>query len=214
MILGREPLRTDHIVPFPATRHYQRYEYVSQRGWIVDKTVADVGCGNATGTYILAATAKHVTGIDPFLAPYLKVGGFRPALFAKDQEGMLQDKTSLWGKDIFDVHDKFDVAVSIECFEHQAEPIKFVEHIGTLTNELFLTTPLASVTGPTINPEHVAEYSTADFIDILNKGGWDVLELLFQSGDMKISNYGRFTGNSWNSWHTVQMAWCRKKGVV
>lgn len=38
--------------------------YQWARGWVTDKTVLDVGCGEGYGTAILAQSARHVTGMD------------------------------------------------------------------------------------------------------------------------------------------------------
>ena len=50
---------------YPLTRHLQRYEYVSEKGYVDGKVVVDMGCGPfAMGSFILTPRAKFVYAID------------------------------------------------------------------------------------------------------------------------------------------------------
>ena len=206
------PLWAELIITYPFTRHLQRYEYVSRRGWVIGKTVLDVGCGNGQGSYILAITAKEVLGIDPILAPYMNAEKPIPFLVQAVHTCNYKGVVTLAALNVMNVNSKSNVAVCIEVFEHQPEVSQFVTKLAEICDYLFITTPLAATTGKTRNMDHIAEYSTEDFTAALSKH-FDILELVYQTGDMRIQNYGTYTGDSFDEWHTVQMVWCRNKKI-
>lgn len=204
-------LPVHHVLPYPITRHFQRYEYVVRRGWVTQKDVIDVGCGNTQGAFILAEYAKSVLGVDPILKEHIQGGkAFKMPLLIK--EGIFKNNLRVSAESVFNINDKFNVAVCIEVFEHQMDVDGFLRKLAGLCEYLYITTPLAAVTGPTRNPDHVGEYSNEDFVAALEKH-FVIQELLFQRCDMTICNYPVFDGDSFNEFHTVQMAWCKSKNL-
>jgi len=191
---------------FPWARHYQRYEYVMNRGWIDGKRVADFGCGLPAGANAMTVNAKMVYAVDPLLREFagVKMGFFSPA--GSDAVKRMR----ILPYDLFLVKKKFDVITAIEVFEHMPNPKKFVEHVAGHCKNAFLTTPLAERTARTINSSHVAEYSSDDFDDIV-KGSFTIIEKLYQLGDMSVVKHAKADGCSMDDSHVVQMVWCRSK---
>lgn len=191
---------------FPLTRHYQRYEYIIQSGIVEGKNVLDVGCGYGYGTMILAKSAKNILGIDPILGKNAKMAYmecYRPRKAVQ---------IDFMECDIFDFKPNitFDVAVAVEVFEHVPDPVAFIERLAEISEEIFLTTPLAQETAPTRNPEHVNEYTNEDFLSVIETKYTPQL-VLFQDGAMNISFSGKYTGDSMEVTHTVQMCHATRK---
>ena len=61
---------------FPYTRHYQRYEYITRKGYVTNGTVIDAGCGAIPyGVFILAITAARIYCVDTTLQLDVPLGG-------------------------------------------------------------------------------------------------------------------------------------------
>lgn len=189
----------------------QRYEYAVQKGYVTDKAVLEVGFGPGNGAMLMSTFAKSVMGID-INCPGMDVAGGQ-MLYVQTFTGYHVERVNLCCADVFDLDENlhFDVATAVEVFEHVADPGKFSWKLSKLVDWLFVTTPLALETGPTGNPEHVAEYSCADFVSCLLPY-WDIVDLVFQHGDLTIDRRGVPGGTSMFTNHVVQMAWCRNRG--
>lgn len=189
---------------FPWTRHYHRYEYLIQRGWIDDKLVADVGCGMPVGANAMTARARMVHAVDPKLNTFI---GSRMIFFSsKGCDG--NKRMRFFPQDMFKLEGEYDVIVGIEVFEHMEDPHKFIKFLSGHCKRAFLTTPLAAKTGKTRNPSHVAEYSAKDFDDIVSTG-FHITDKLYQRADLSVVKNAKPNGDSFDDNHVVQMAWCR-----
>ena len=186
---------------YPWVRHLQRYEYVLTRDFVLGKVVADIGCGNTMGTYAISSTAKEVYGID-------RTCPVNKDLIIADRSK--PNTVHLLKGDIFSFNIKVDVCVAIEVFEHIPKPQRLIKHLASIGEWLFITTPLAEVTGKTANPEHVAEYSAKDFDNIISKE-FNIVEKVYQKSTMEICYNALPNGSSFHVGHVVQMAWCRRK---
>ena len=192
---------------FPASRHLQRYEYAVQMGYVTDKDVLEVGFGPGNGAMLMSCFAKSVMGIDT------RGVDSGEMLYVQTFTGYHAERVNLCHADVFELDERlhFDVATAVEVFEHVPDPGKFAFKLSKVADRLFVTTPLALETGPTENPEHVAEYSCADFVSCLLPY-WDIVDLVFQHGDLTIDRRGVPGGTSMFTNHVVQMAWCRNRG--
>lgn len=171
-----------------------------------NKNVLDVGCGYGYGTMILAKSAKNVMGIDLWIGKnakmsYMECYNPRAAEQIDFMECPLED---------FKPNIAFDLAVAVEVFEHVPDTFKFIDQLSKIAPEIFLTTPLARITAPTRNPEHVNEYTHEDFLKAIETR-YTPQRILFQTGNMKIKDYGNYTGDSMDVEHTVQMCYAIRK---
>jgi len=193
------------MLNYPWSRHFQRYEYVMQKGYITNKTVLDIGCGTSYGTIAMSSIAKLAEGLDPEFehmppgvllipAKSKSVGVHKTTL------EMLALNTKL----------KYDVCVAIEVFEHIMYPFNFIKDMASMGDYAFITTPLSNVTKNTRNKEHIAEYSSADFKTIISTR-YRILKMVYQYPDLSIKNHGAYCGDSFDPRHRVQMAWCKRK---
>ncbi len=188
---------------FPLTRHLQRYEYISEMGYVKDRVIVDMGCGCGFGSYILTSNAKFVLGVD-----YKSVA----SQIAGINGNAHKDRFFFVPGDLFEFEKKVDVCVLVEVFEHIEKPERLIEHLSNICEYAFLTTPLAEATGKTRNPEHVVEYSSKDFNYIISEH-FDILDKVYQHSDMSITKDATSMGDSFNLNHVVQMVWCRRKDV-
>ena len=186
------------------TRHYQRYEYVVIRDWVTGKSVMDVGCGTAIGSFILSAKAKSVAAVDPSLVEFIG----KKFIYLSNTHASMCAVTFCPMR--FESMHKVDVAVAIEVFEHFENPRNSVRKLSSLCDYCFFTTPLAKVTGKTENPDHVAEYSKEDFEGIVGES-FEILERKYQTSDMRILDEANSNGSSYDHAHVVQMLWTRSK---
>ena len=193
---------------YPWTRHYQRYEYVIQKGYVTDRNVVDIGCGFPIGSTIMTSVAESVIAIDKKLDKNKTYT--MPQVNSFMGKPPRPSRIKLWKGGYEQIDKWYDVATAIEVFEH-VNPINFIFKLGFCCEYLFLTTPLAKTTGPTRNKNHIAEYSHKEFVNIVTHR-FDILEETYQTSDLVISNKGKYTGDSYNPQHTVQMLWCRNKG--
>ena len=178
---------------FPHSRHYQRYEYVLQRGFVDDKVVIDVGAGSGYGSNILSDKAKMIYAVDTKIPGYI-----------------ITPKVLPIKENIYDIVKKVDVCIVIEVFEHMQDPRGFIKKISELCDYAFITTPLAEKTGRTRNQEHIAEYSKEDFDRIVGKE-FDILEKMYQKSNLDIVFSAKPNGDTFDVGHVVQMLWARSK---
>lgn len=184
-------------------RHLQRYYLASQlsRG----RRAVDCAAGCGYGTHILARTAREVVGIDmnPDLLRYARKYNGGPAI------------RYLCG-DLVQVSDglRAEFLASVETFEHVPdgslpEFIRSMSRILVPGGILFCTTPKAPVTlHRPPNRQHVAEYSTEEFVDRLS-AAFDVQKILFQTHDGRFLESlpeGYPLPDSTNLAHVVQIA--------
>jgi len=194
---------------FPVTRHFQRYEYVMDQGYVDDKIVLDIGCGYGACTGMMVYFAKAIVGIDPCL---------------KDNEDIRLATYSFPGKTPGTIHfyavpwekidrkkSRFDVIVAMELIEHLHNSEEFLDFAAEVGEYLFLSTPLAKETAPTDNILHVVEYSSKDLADMVSKK-FDIIKTVYQTGDMRIVDEAEYKGSSIDINHIVQMLWCKRKG--
>jgi len=158
----------------PFARHYQRYEMGGSLGLYKDKNVIDIGCYDGYGTRIIAKEAHFVWGIDH--RDYGSFASYKRLLKKQNMEFIHANfmKSTLNGA-------KIDVGVAVEIFEHIEDPLKFIERIAGIVDSLFITTPLSDYTKKTPNPEHVLEYSREDFEGTVEKGGFKILDRMYQT---------------------------------
>ena len=194
---------------FPITRHYQRYEYVVEKGWTNGKDIVDIGSDNGYGLYILSGNAKSVVGIDPALNRVLDGKNILVGAPVIDSKGERVSMIPAKFEEV-DFDRPVDIVTAIEVLEHVPNPSEFCKRIAEKCSNAFFTTPLAEKTGPTGNADHVAEYSYEDFRNILEEN-FEVLEFVFQLSDLSIVQYAHFSGESRVVTHVVQMAWCKSK---
>jgi SAM-dependent methyltransferase len=186
---------------FPITRHLQRYEYISELGYVRDRVVADFGCGCGFGAYILTSNAKFVYGVD-YRTVATQIAGINGSAH--------KDRFFFVHGSLFDFEKKVDVCVLVEVFEHVEDPEYLMQHVSSIGEFAFITTPLAEVTGKTRNPDHIAEYSSKDFDTIVSRH-FDILDKVYQHSDMTITKEAVSKGDSFTTEHVVQMVWCRRK---
>jgi len=194
--------------PYPVTRHYQRYEYVINQGYITDKLVLDVGCGCGAGTYLMSYFSKAVIGIDPSLAN--KANVTVPVYTFPGRQSHDVDFHPVVWEQIDSEHTRMDVVVAMELIEHLKNPDAFLKKMSIIGEYLFLSTPLAAKTGPTRNPEHIVEYSHKDLLSLVGKY-YHILDVKYQTSTLQIVNKARSNGSSLELGHIVQMLWCKRK---
>jgi len=198
---------------YPLTRHYQRYEYLIEKGYIKDKKVLEIGCGLAAGAMMMHYYAKEVIGADPCLKDYIEsddpmlISGY---VAPNTTPGKLDLRDSSWEK-LATEGVRADVVVAIEVLEHLTNPARFIDFAADAGEYLFLTTPLAAKTAPTQNTKHIVEYSHRDLLKLLD-ARFNVIYTLYQTGDLQLLDEAKFRGSSTSSNHVVQMLWCKSKG--
>ena len=192
-------------------RHVQRYEFLGATGYLEGKKVLEVGCGSGYGTAILSYYSKEIMGIDPYIAQYPTEHPYIiPTIAPPDRRAGLRSLSSLKWADIDPCKTHVDVVVAIEVFEHLKDPRKFLDFASTIGDNLFMTTPLAAVTGPTNNKDHVAEYNHDDLIALVSEY-FEVLSSVYQTADMQMVDKAVPNGSSYNINHVVQMLWLKSK---
>jgi SAM-dependent methyltransferase len=189
-------------------RHMARY--VAFTGWAKDREVLDIACGNGYGSHLLSRVAKQVTGVDlnAHLVDY--AARHNPAA---NLRYLCEDLRNL-PRDF-----RVDLITSVETFEHvpTGELDGFVDalhgflHPGAI---LLCTTPLAreTVRNPD-NREHVAEYSTEEFVGRLSRR-FKVEAVLFQDQDSALTAERQAdlpTPQSVDPAHIVQIAVARAR---
>ena len=194
---------------FPIVRHLQRYEYITECGYVTDKTVLDIGCGNAQGTALLVNFAKEAVGMDPRFVG--KEGAVHVSTYACPGRtaGKIHLLPSRW-EEVNVAKSQVGVVVAVEIIEHLVNPKEFLKFAATVGDHLFITTPLAKKTAPTDNSEHVTEYSKQSMQGMLKKE-FNILKVTYQHADLRITDDAVANGSSLHKGHVVQMYWCQSK---
>jgi 2-polyprenyl-3-methyl-5-hydroxy-6-metoxy-1,4-benzoquinol methylase len=146
--------------------HWHRYLYAS--GFVADKTVLDIACGEGYGTDLLAETAKKVIGVDidpPTIEHAEKTYRRSNLEFMQGAAGQIPIK----GEAVF------DIIVSFETIEHldEAQQHAFLGEIKRLLKPdgvLLISTPDKlpySINRSYKNPHHRREFFEADFFTFL-----------------------------------------------
>jgi 2-polyprenyl-3-methyl-5-hydroxy-6-metoxy-1,4-benzoquinol methylase len=146
--------------------HWHRYLYAS--GFVADKTVLDIACGEGYGSDLLAQTAKKVTGVDidlPTIEHAEKTYRRSNLEFIQGTAGQIPIK----GQAVF------DMIVSFETIEHLDEPQQhvFLGEIKRLLKPggvLLISTPDKlpySINRSYKNPHHRREFFEVDFFMFL-----------------------------------------------
>ena len=198
--------------PYPVTRHFQRYEHVIEQGYVTDKLVLDVGCSFGVGTGMMGYFAKAVIGIDPCLKAAFEneYKWFAPSYSFPGKGIQSIEFYPVSWENINVKPTQLDVVVAMEIIEHLKNPEEFLEFAAKVGTHLFLSTPLARITGPTDNPAHIKEYSHKDLISLVSKK-FKVLETAYQTADLRIVSAAKSNGSSIARGHVVQMLWCKRK---
>ncbi len=186
---------------YPYARHAQRYEYPGAKGFITNKTVMDIGCGATEEPVILSIHAKLVFAVDTIQ--------LRQSIQLMVPKNCQVNRIVKVPCSVYKFYEQCDVAVAIEVFEHVSNPKRFINHIADHCKELFITTPLAKITGKTSNPDHVKEYSNRSFRRCVETR-FDIIEQKFQLSNLEVVDNAQPNGDSYNTGHVVQMLWCRR----
>ena len=205
---------------YTLSRHYQRYEYLIEKGYITDKIVIDVGAGSGYGAINMTSSAKFVHAFDPVLHKQIDMmkllvdanGGSPYEINAINRKGSDRRKLHLHPVPIeyVTIDTPVDVCIAIEILEHVSDTAQFIDKLASLCEHAFFTTPLSDYTRKTRNTAHVYEYSAQDFQDIISKR-FNILDIKYQLSTLEITNHAAYTGDSYDPGHVVQMAWCKSK---
>lgn len=129
-----------------------------------NKTILEVGCGNAHTLVRLRNKGHSCVGIEP---------GF-------NRWDMIEDKDIKIYKDVFanvKLNEKFDVVILEHLLEHIPNPVDFLLQINSLMTEnglLFIETPNSKnyyqIYDMHRNDEHLFWYNSKNLVNLLNKG--------------------------------------------
>lgn len=179
---GERPGR-DAGFDYDLARHTASYRYGATL--VRGKRVLDAGCGDGVGSRFLAATAAEVVGVDHSAVAVaqcrrLWLDGSRPNLRFE-----IVDLASPG-----DFHERFDVILNIQVFEHIADPLPFLRGLRDRLSPggiLVISTPnrLRSVSE---NPFHVHEYTCDELGDLL-KTVFDDVKILGLHGNDKVERF-------------------------
>lgn len=166
-----------HLLGTPRTSdewaHLERYEWAKDR---VRGRVLDVASGTGYGTAILSSRAQAV-GVE------LEVDAIG---FALAHHGVGRPFIACRLPSLAFADESFDCVVSFETIEHIEDDIGFlveVRRVLGLGGVLLLSTPnkaFSSPNGPPANPFHVREYLLEDLTAMLDKSGFQDVQLYAQ----------------------------------
>ena len=161
---------TERYVPPTSGRiayeHLHRYAVAND--YVANARVLDIACGEGYGSNLLAATARHVVGVDKDAET---IGAARLRYPCGDRLVFLQgDALELPVAD-----SSFDVVVTFETLEHLQDAERFLAEIKRVLTPgglLIVSTPNAPEyrkSSATRNPFHLQEYDRSSFDAILAK---------------------------------------------
>lgn len=132
------------------------------RDWVQERRILDVGGGDGLVASLLKEQGKYVKVID-----VSKHG----VMWAR-KHGLLAQVCSA-----YDVSPEkvgtFDAAILIDVIEHLQYPEKAVKAIATVTNRLYITTPIRRHDTPR-NKYHVREFKGDELVAFMKDNGWNV----------------------------------------
>jgi GT2 family glycosyltransferase/SAM-dependent methyltransferase len=165
---GPLPSDGERFVPGadPDNELLHMHRYLSVAALVKGLDVLDIACGEGYGSWILAASARHVTGID-IDKPTINHAVQR---YARDNiRFLVGSATSIPMQDA-----SVDCVVSFETLEHIAEHDEFIGEIKRVLRPggvLYMSTPDARVygEGEAPNPFHLRELDAAEFTAALQR---------------------------------------------
>ena len=152
--------------------HNQRYTFALQ--YIKDKIVLDAACGEGYGSYLMAQTAKHVTGID------ISEEAIEHASSKYRKDNLIFIRESV---DKINLNsDSIDIVISFETIEHVNEEmqisfIKEIHRILKIDGILIMSTPNRveySDRTKIKNQFHVREFNKNQFEELISDEFSDV----------------------------------------
>jgi SAM-dependent methyltransferase len=161
-------------------RHLAAYHIA--RGYCVDKTVLDAGCGEGYGAALLSTAARRVVGVDRDRAA---VAHARAQRRQPNLSFACADLEQLGA-----IHARFDVLCNFQVIEHLRDPSRllreFREHLAE-DGCLILTTPNRSMSFSE-NPYHVHEYTADELVAVLHPY-FSRVEVHGVAGNAKVTAY-------------------------
>jgi SAM-dependent methyltransferase len=184
---GRRPEFTGERLPdddprFRAdlARHLAAYHIA--RGYCIDKTVLDAGCGEGYGAALLATVARRVVGVD---RDWAALAHARARQRHPNLSFACVDLEKLEA-----IRGRFDVLCNFQVIEHLHDPTRllrqFSEHLAD-GGCLILTTPNRPMSFSE-NPYHVHEY-TADELAAALRPFFAHVEVHGVAGNAKVTAY-------------------------
>lgn len=146
-----KPCGTDDILD--GRKPAQMGWYAFAAGLVKDQSVLDVGCGSGEGLKLLAAQARHATGIDL-------------------DERLRRPDLDVQIKSIADMPDKsYDCVVCLDVIEHVTDDKDFLDQLFRVARKaVFVSTPNFTMSRNR-HPYHVREYTPAEFASLFDTRG-------------------------------------------
>lgn len=152
--------------------HVARYEWAAQM--LEDRgRVVDLACGVGYGTNILAQAGCSVSGID-----------MDQEAIAYAQEHYAHERASFSVADADEPPSlgAFDAAVCFETIEHVEDPVPLLRRLRDSTDLLFASVPNEDRFPWNNHAFHYRHYTKAEFEQLLNQAGWQVVDWYGQEG--------------------------------
>jgi 2-polyprenyl-3-methyl-5-hydroxy-6-metoxy-1,4-benzoquinol methylase len=165
--------------------HVARYRFALEHA--EGKKVLDVACGVGYGSYILAAKARNVVGLDisKDAIDFAKLNYSAP-----NMEFTVSDVLSIPFDD-----KSFDLIVAFEIFEHLADTQKFLNELKRVYKDggmIILSTPNRDYPKSTVeNPFHLKEYDLDEFTNEIRNVFPGEIEIFGQFSRSKSSGLGQ-----------------------
>jgi len=185
-------------------RHPKHYLWLGHNQYLYDgvkpgEKVLDIGCGASFYQQWIADKADEVVGVD-----------------------IRQDRVDLARKnntkknvhfELMDVmnglpDDKFDVAICSHVLEHLEEPVEMLSSLANKIPRLLVKVPMVDSNWNKLvkkdigmfwmdDPDHRREYTEELLREQLEKGGWQVVEII-RGADLRATAISRYLNNSEN----------------
>ncbi len=168
-----ERILLDKETPLMIARHFCAYKYA--KGFVSDKEVLDIGCGEGYGSDFMTGYAKSVLGLDydKTVIDYAKGKYHKPGL----------DLSVLDIKNLDSLNRKFDVVCSFQNIEHIQDTGQLLKDISGLLNDngIFICSTCnikdaSPGSKEPFNKFHVKEYLISEFKELL-KGYFNRVEV-------------------------------------